>query len=224
MRFLHTKPFISRYQPFETQISHGTCNNKLSFYMETSATINNMNTSNRISACIYIFEIRNQHNSFPIFILFFFLFLLFSCFWNSLLLAFPPFLRWFINMHLPLWVAAFTSPAEHAPRIESNLVCRICCEKERVVLGTDLKMGSAHLPLLTHCLPAEIIFLHYLCIQKQSRTVTVTEQVTLTVPPESTTWKPVSTQLTRCSAAAPAEPFNCCLHSCCCEGSEEGEG
>lgn len=77
-----------------------------------------------------------------------FLFLFLFCFWNSLLLAFPPFLRWFIGIHLPLWAVKFTSPAERAPRIENNSVCSICCDNERVTLETDLKMGSAAMMLV----------------------------------------------------------------------------
>lgn len=44
---------------------------KLHSYMETSPAVNNMLESNRMSVRIYIFEIRNQHDSFPIFILLF---------------------------------------------------------------------------------------------------------------------------------------------------------
>lgn len=119
---------------------------ELHSYMDTNPTGNNMSKSNKTSACIYIFEIRNKIIPFS--------FLLFSFLSSPFLdLNFPasifPSISDMINIHLPLWTIPFTSPAEHAPRIESNSIFRICHKKRESTPGRNLKMA---LNIHGHCI------------------------------------------------------------------------
>lgn len=117
---------------------------KLHSFMDTNPTVNNMSKSNRISASIYIFEIRNKV------IPFLFLFFSFLSF-PFLVLNFPASIfpvSEMINIHLPVWAIPFTSPAEHAPRIESNSVFKIYHEKERAVLEGILRWGSTFMVIV----------------------------------------------------------------------------